>query len=123
VSRIKPGLAHRIVEELPAIDQAGNVSRVVNFVVTPEEDEQIRQGYRCPFDMQVFREPFPDKCPICALTPEREWFSPKKHQIEVYEAGHQGEQQYGPTPIEETDYEQELWKPSDSRIWVPRSTT
>jgi hypothetical protein len=116
--RIQPGLQHRIVEELPALDERGNVHRVVAFVVSPEEDEQIRQGYRCVHCMQVFREPFPDECVICTMSGRD--FSPKRDQLEVYEKGRQPDHQYGPSPIDDHDYEQELWKPAgESRIWLP----
>ena len=118
--RIKAALASGIVEELPAVDERGNSRPVVNWVVTPEEDEQIRQGYRCPFDMQVFREAFPESCVICELTPERAWFSPRLHQAQVYEAMHQGEQWYGPSPIDDYDYEADDWETkTGSQILLP----
>jgi hypothetical protein len=117
--RINRGLKHGIVEQLPAIDERGNVHRVLAFVVTPEEDEQIRTGYRCANTcMQVFDEPFPDECPVCKLDPSKAWFSPKKHQLEMYEKGRQPDHQYGPSPIDDYDYEQEAWTPKTG-IWLP----
>lgn len=112
--RINPALKSGIVEQVEGRDADGNPAPVVNWVVTPEEDEQIRQGYRCPFDMQVYREAFPDKCPICALTPERQWFRPREHQAWVYEQMSRGEQWYGPSPIDDHDYEAETWQPKTS---------
>src|SRR5687768_16581475 len=101
---IKAALASQIVEEMPGEDSRGNPVRVVNWVVTPEEDEQIRQGYRCPFDMQVFTQAFPEECPICKLTPERQGFNPRLHQSAVYEQQHQGTHRYGPSDIDDFDY-------------------
>lgn len=99
------------------IDGNGTPHRVINWVVTPEEDEQIRQGYRCPFDMQVFQEAFPDECPICALTPAREWFSPKLHQAQVYAEQHIGEHRYGESD-DGFDYDEDGWNPKTS-VLIP----
>lgn len=108
--RIDPALKSGIVEQVPGVDQNGRPAAVVNWVVTPEEDEQIRQGYRCPFDMQVYRQAYPDECPICKLTSDRAWFSPKQHQSMVYEQMSRGEHRYGPSdPDEGYDPEFENW--------------
>jgi len=114
--RIEAALAAKgeLLEETQVIDENGNVKRVVNWVITPEEDEQIKQGYRCPFDMQAFREAFPDECPICKLTPSRQWFSPKLHQAEAYRRMHLGEHRYGPSEINDTDYDAVDWQPKTS---------
>jgi hypothetical protein len=102
------------LEDTQVIDENGVTHRVVNWVVTPEEDDQIKQGYRCPFDMQAFPEAFPDECPICKLTPSREWFSPKKHQSMIYERMHLGTHKYGPTEVNDYDYDTVDWQPKTS---------
>ncbi len=114
--RIKAALAagSELLEETQVMDANGNVHRVINWVVTPEEDEQIRQGYRCPFDMQVFPEAFPDECVICAQTPSRAWFSPKKHQSQVYEQQHLGTHRYGPSDVDDYDYDAVDFQPKTS---------
>ncbi len=112
--RIEAALKSGVVEETQVVDGNGTVRRVVNWVVTPEEDQQIREGYRCPFDMQVFREAFPESCPICALTPSREWFSPRKHQSEAYQMLSLGEHPYGPSDIDDYDFERDDYHPKTS---------
>ena len=110
-----------VVEEVEGRDQNGRPVNVVNYGIPPEWDGEIRQGYRCPFDLQVFTSAFPERCPICALTPARQWFSPKQHQSLVYEQMSRGEQRYGPSdPDEGYDPELERWVPKgDSRILLP----
>lgn len=114
--RVEPALAAKgeYLEDTIVVDENGKRHRVVNWVVTPEEDEQIRQGYRCPFDMQAFQEAFPDECPICKLTPARMWFSPKKHQSMVYEQQHIGSHKYGPSDHDDYDYDTVDWQPKTS---------
>jgi hypothetical protein len=113
--RVDPALqaGSEFLEEVQVVDQNGKSHRVINWVVTPEEDEQIKQGYRCPFDMQAFQEPFPEECPICAMTPARQWFSPKKHQSWVYEQQHLGHHPYGPS-ADDYDYDAVDWQPKTS---------
>lgn len=120
MARIDAGLKSGIVEETHVVDAAGNTRRDALWVLTPEEDQQIRAGYRCPFDMQVFPEAFPESCVICEQTPSRQWFSPRKHQSQVYAKLNEGEQQWGPSPIDDYDYDQVDWKPKgDSQILLP----
>lgn len=118
--RMKAALAagSELLEETQVMDANGNTHRVINWVVTPEEDEQIRQGYRCPFDMQLFREAFPDECVICAQTPSRQWFSPKLHQAQAYEQMHLGEHRYGPSEINDTDYDAVDYQPK-TQVLLP----
>jgi hypothetical protein len=87
-------------------------------VVTPEEHEQIRQGYRCPFDMQVFREAFPQECVICSQTPARKWFSPKEHQSKVYESLCLGHHPYGPSDLNDYDYDTVDYQPK-TQVLLP----
>jgi hypothetical protein len=107
-----------LFEEIEVLDENGNVKRQINWVLTPEEDEQIRQGYRCPFDMQAFREAFPEECPICKLTPSRQWFSPRKHQSQVYEKLSLGEHPYGPSQVNDYDYDTVDYKPK-TQVLLP----
>ena len=117
---IQAALKSGIVEETQVVDAAGNMRRDALWVLTPEEDQQIRSGYRCPFDMQVFREAFPEECVICAQTPNRRWFSPRKHQAQVYARMVEGEQRWGPSPLDDYDFEADEWKPSGgSQILLP----
>lgn len=113
MSRIDPALQSGIVEETLVADGNGRKHRVVNWVVTPEERKQIEQGYRCPFDMQVFQEAFPEECPICAMTPARQWFSPRKHQADVFMQQFIGDHPYGPG-ADDFDYDREFHQPKSS---------
>jgi hypothetical protein len=118
--RIEAALAAKseLLEDTIVVDENGTRMRVTNWVVSPEEDEQIRQGYRCPFDMQVFPEAFPDECVICAQTPARQWFSPKLHQSDAYERMHLGEHRYGPSEINDYDYDTVDWQPK-TQVLLP----
>jgi len=117
MARIDAALKSGVVEETQVVDGNGQQHRVINWVVTPEENQQIREGYRCPFDMQVFQEAFPESCPICELTPSREWFSPRLHQAWVYEQQHLGSHPYGPGD-DDFDYEADGWKQKTS-VLIP----
>jgi hypothetical protein len=84
VSRIHPGLPGAQVRSSGEIfEDTGEVRHSINWSLTPELVEQIRQGYRCALPPHgcgaAQPEPFPEKCvePYCNFNIKRDvltWF-------------------------------------------------
>ena len=114
--RFKPGL-RETPTEVTVVDDEGRERRGINWVLTPEEYQQVRQGYRCLHCMEPFETPFPEKCGICG-------FHVRDQQTFELDRQHQGDLNMGPSPEMqrvEDERERELWTPSGTtQIWLPR---
>lgn len=112
--RIKPGLTH-LPEEITAIDSDGHLVRGINWILTEEEDAQIRDGYRCIKCAEApLPEAFPVKCPVCG-------YPVRAEQSFEYARGRQDDRDGGPSPemrrLDEVR-ERERWQ-RKSGIWLP----
>lgn len=78
----------------------------INWVLTPDEQEQVRTGYRCIHCMGVQSRPFPRVCeePFCD-------YPIADDQIRRYTVEFQGTKHYGPTDdsIFDDERERERW--------------
>jgi hypothetical protein len=113
--RFRPGLTET-PEQITIVDEDGNVRRGINWHLTPEEYQQVKEGYRCLSCMEPFQTPFPEKCGICG-------FHVQAQQSFELVRQHQGELDMGPSPAMrqvEEEREKELWTPSGTtQIWLP----
>ena len=112
--RIKPGLTHT-PEQVSAVDADGNPVRGVNWILTEEEDQQVRDGYRCIKCMEApLPEAFPAACPVCG-------YPIRKEQSLEYLRGRQADRDGGPSPemrrLDEVR-EREAFR-KRAGIWVP----
>lgn len=117
---MKAGLEAGFAEQIPVVDSNGNVSLGINWVLSPDEFEQVRQGYRCLQCMEPLQPAFPEKCPLCS-------YEVRSRQTIDLMRDHRGEHRYGPTPLEDIEaLEQERaerdkpgWLETRSGIVVP----
>lgn len=119
---IERGMKDVIVENSNEIMVVDGERRVgVNVAVSKEIFEQYRQGLRCLRCQGVQDEPFPKVCNQHFKWAGGEWkcgFKIKDDQLRYLENEHQGEKHYGPSELDDIDFEREDWKPR-SGIWVP----
>lgn len=119
---MKAGLEAGFAEQVPVVDSNGTMSLAVNWVLSPDEFEQVRTGYRCLQCMEPLNPPFPHKCPLCE-------YEVKSRQTIDLMREHQGEHRYGPTPIEDiraidaerAERETPGWSQTGSGIVVPNT--
>lgn len=124
MSRIPKGLGEETILEpgnqVFVIDGEPRVS--TNVVVSPERFEDYRQGYRCLRCHERQDEPFPKVCKAHFRGADWEWrcgYEMRANQARDF-ANEADEARYGPSPVDDHDYDRELWAPSgNSRIWVP----
>jgi len=108
--RFNPGLAAGHAQELTGLTESGEMVRVVNWLVTEEEEQQIRSGYRCLKCMEPFRTPFPKECPLCSY----EVASRQAHDIPKEDTGEEKQLVPDESYQEYTgSYEQ------GARLWTP----
>ena len=111
--KFKPGLQFP-PDEITVVDETGQFRRGINWNLTPEEDRQVREGYRCLHCMEPFEAAFPDKCSLCG-------FHVKSQQSFEYVRGKQGDLAAGPSPAMKAldeEREREAFR-ARSGIWVP----
>lgn len=114
MARFDPGLRTGFAEDATAVDEYGNVHRTVNWVLTPDEYEQVKQGYRCVHCMEPFDEAFPEACNLCS-------FPVRAEQTRRLELESQGERWYGPSPddpLGDEERERREWR-KRTGIWLP----
>ena len=119
--RIKPGLEAGFAEQIPVANENGELAVGINWVLSDDEFEQVRAGYRCLHCMEPFETPFPDTCFLCD-------YPVKSRQTIDLMREHQGEHRYGPTPLEdiykledEQNEQKPGWSTTGSGIVVPNS--
>ena len=96
------------------VDEEGKVARGINWQLTPEEYQQVSEGYRCLSCMEPFEAAFPEKCPLCG-------FHVRENQTFELARQHQGERDVGPSPewrALDEQRERESWK-KRTGIWLP----
>lgn len=101
MSRIDPGMAGAVVRssnEIVVTD--GKPARALHVTLTPEQFEQMRQGFRCIACFAVQETPFPQKCiePYCNFNLERDQMT----RLQFEDRG-----------------EEDLWPTHDPDIWTP----
>lgn len=119
---MKPGLEAGFADQVAVVDSNGETRLAVNWVLSPEEFEQVRQGYRCLQCMEPFRSAFPKECGLCG-------YQVASRQTIDLMREHQGEHRYGPTPIEDiraldaerAERDKAGWSTTGSGIVVPSS--
>jgi hypothetical protein len=111
--RFNPGLEAGFAEESVAVDENGVRHRVVNWVLSPAEYEQVRQGYRCLHCMEPFTAAFPERCGLCG-------FRVRAEQVARLENDFLGTHMYGAVDDDRgmDERERREWVPR-SGIWVP----
>ena len=102
MTRIDLKLESGIVEEEPSERWliGGRVMHGLNWVLTEEEKEQVRTGYRCINCMEVFDSPFPETCLVCL-------YHVRDDQVRRFGVEYRGYGVYGPTPLDDPALEEE----------------
>lgn len=118
---MKAGLEAGFAEQVPVVDDNGAISLGINWVLSPDEFEQVRTGYRCMTCMEPLHPAFPESCPLCG-------YEVRSRQTIDLMREHRGEHRYGPTPLDQIDalederaQQKPGWSQTGSGIVVPNS--
>ena len=127
MARFERGMPEAIVENSREVffDEEGVPRSGINLALPADRVEEYRQGYRCVKCHGVQSEAFPEVCEAADRSPGGTWkcgFRMRDDQVRILEAQHQGEQYYGPTPLEpyREQWEREDWVKKEGRVWIPK---
>lgn len=110
----------------PVVEETGDLERMpdgrwrpsVQFGLCEEDHGMIREGYKCPWCLEVFDSNDVDRCPICDLT--------KEQRDDYYQRTFMGPKRYGSQAgsvqdrVDRLDEEAEEWRWARKKgLWLP----